>query len=681
MFVAWGPNLVLFYNEAYAPFLGARHPWAMGQPLAVVWAEIWPDLEPLIRQVLAGEATWSEDQHLLMTRNGYEEDTWWTFSYSPLRDETGAVVGVLDICSDSTEKVVAARRVEAKRALLAESEGRFRALVNASSDVVYRMSPDWREARQLDGRGFLADIGGPTTDWIDVYVPEEDHPILRAAIAQSIAAKAPFELEHRVRQADGAIGWTLSRAIPVLGPDGEIVEWFGMATDVTERRRKDDHLRLVVNELNHRVKNNLAMVQSIAMQTFRRADDIDQAATQFSARLVALARANDLLTGERRTGVDLRGVLLEAVGSHSDDPERLVLNGEDVEISAKSALALTLAAHELATNAVKYGAWSNAAGVVTVRWTAHRLDKGLRLSLEWVERGGPTVSPPTRRGFGSRLIERGLSAELNGEVRLAFEPEGLVCRIEANIGDEDEMTIAMLLEDMIDGLGHTVAGLASRLGKALELAAADGFDLAILDVNLDGRSSSPVAQRLRDRSVPFFFATGYGRSGVAPAFADVLVLNKPFLIEELARGALAQPGQGQRVGLAGEVLVQRLAERRLVRSCGLEKGQAGAQLQVVGRAEDGVGVVTGQGVDGLHRLHQARAQHGVGQIGSRLGQVGDGVELSGGAAAQAGDLWEDEPHPVASLLASPQFGQRRAVGAGLGVDKAGEGAGVWHFGS
>lgn len=437
MCAAWGPDLIFFYNDAYAPFLGARHPAAMGMPMAKVWAEVWPDLLPLIERAMAGEATWSEDQHLVMTRNGYEEDTWWTFSYSPLRDESGAIAGFLDICSDSTGKMLAARRVEAKRARLAESESRFRALVNASSDAIYRMSADWRELHQLDGRGFLLDAEGPSVRWMEVYLPEDERPIVQAAVERAIAAKAPLELEHRVLQADGAIGWTLSRAIPVLGPDGEIVEWFGMAADVTERRRKDDHLRLVVNELNHRVKNNLAMVQSIAMQTFRRAEDIDQAATQFSARLVTLARANDLLTGERWTGVDLRGVLLEAVGSHSDDPERLVLDGLDVEISAKSALALTLAAHELATNAVKYGAWSNAAGVVTLRWTAEPHAKGLNLLLEWIERGGPPVSPPTRRGFGSRLIERGLSAELNGDVRLTFEPEGLVCRIQADIGAED----------------------------------------------------------------------------------------------------------------------------------------------------------------------------------------------------------------------------------------------------
>lgn len=439
MFAAWGPDLILFYNAAYAPFLGARHPAALGMPLKDVWAEVWPDLLPLVESALAGEATWSEDQHLVMTRNGYAEDTWWTFCYSPLRDETGAIVGILDICSDSTAKVLNDRRVEAEQARLAESERRFRALVNASSDVVYRMSPDWREMYLLDGGGMIASAAQPIVGWIEASIPAEDQPAIRAAIAQAIVTKTPFELEHRVRRDDGTLYWVLSRAVPVLEADGEIAEWFGMAADVTERRRKDDHLRMVVNELNHRVKNNLAMVQSIAMQTFRRAEDIDQAANRFSARLVALARANDLLTGERWTGVDLRGVLLEAVSTHCDDDERLALDGPDLEISAKSALALTLAAHELATNAVKYGAWSSSGGVVTIRWTAEPLHKGVSLLLDWTERGGPIVSPPTHRGFGSRLIERGLSAELNGTVVLAFEPDGLTCRIEANIGAEDEI--------------------------------------------------------------------------------------------------------------------------------------------------------------------------------------------------------------------------------------------------
>lgn len=311
---------------------------------------------------------------------------------------------------------------------LQESEQRSRALVSASSDVVYRMSPDWQEMRVLDGRGFLADTEAPSVRWIDQYLFEEDRAQIFAVIEAAIRDKAVFECEHRVRRADGTAGWTLSRAIPILDADGEILEWFGMAADITQRHQAVEHLRLVANELNHRVKNNLAMVQAIAMQTFRKGADQDQALARFSERLVALARANDLLTGERWAGVDLRGALEQAVSSHCDDPGRLRLDGPDLEISAKSALALTLAGHELATNATKYGAWSSADGIVSIRWT---LSDKRRLAIEWRERGGPPVTPPASRGFGSRLIERGLALELNGSAVLVFEPEGLVCRIDA----------------------------------------------------------------------------------------------------------------------------------------------------------------------------------------------------------------------------------------------------------
>jgi two-component sensor histidine kinase/PAS domain-containing protein len=388
---------------------------------------------------MSGEATWSEDTHLLMTRNGYDEDTWWTFSYSPLRDDDGRIAGFLDICTDSTAKVLNERSRQAERERLRESESRLRALITATSNIVFSMNPDWSVMQPLDGRGIVASAAEPMKDWIEVYLPEEDRAGFRAVLDAAIASKSLFEHEHRARRADGSIGWIYARAIPILDANGEITEWFGMSADVTERRRTEEHLRMVVNELNHRVRNNLAMVQSIAMQTFRRAEDPEQAATRFTERLVALARANDLLTGERWTGVDLRGVLSEAVSSHSEDPHSLVLDGPDVEVSAKSALALTLAAHELATNATKYGAWSVMDGTVTISWSVRTAPNGRFLCIEWKESGGPIVEPPTKRGFGSRLIERGLAAELDGKVVMDFQPEGLVCRIEARLKPAGEV--------------------------------------------------------------------------------------------------------------------------------------------------------------------------------------------------------------------------------------------------
>jgi two-component sensor histidine kinase len=187
--------------------------------------------------------------------------------------------------------------------------------------------------------------------------------------------------------------------------------------------------RLVVNELNHRVKNMLAMIQAIAAQTFRNADDSAAAQTRFSARILALARASDLLTGENWEGVllaDIVGRSAEAAG-----PGRLIAKGPAVRVSPKTALSLTMAMHELTANAMKYGALSDDRGRIIVEWGGQTDARGERLVLEWRESGGPPVVPPARRGFGSRLIERGLASELGGEVSLRFDPDGLVCRIDA----------------------------------------------------------------------------------------------------------------------------------------------------------------------------------------------------------------------------------------------------------
>jgi two-component sensor histidine kinase len=189
----------------------------------------------------------------------------------------------------------------------------------------------------------------------------------------------------------------------------------------------------VINELNHRVKNNLTMTQAIAAQTFRSAEDVAQAQAKFSARIMALAQANDLLTGERGVDVALRGVLEQAVSPHvAEGPDRCRIEGPDIQLSPKTALSLTMAMHELAVNALKYGAWSTCTGKVELTWKTYEAPPGTtRLRLEWRETGGPYVSPPARRGFGSRLIERGLATEMAGTVTMTFDPQGLVCVVDA----------------------------------------------------------------------------------------------------------------------------------------------------------------------------------------------------------------------------------------------------------
>lgn len=431
----WGPEFVALYNDAYVPTIGDKHPRALGRPARENWAELWDDLEPLLHQVRnSGETFSAKDRPFYIERHGYGETVYFDISYSVVPEEGDAVGGVLCIVSETTQRVLADRRVR-------DSETRLRALVNATADIIFRMSPDWTEMWELDGRGLLEDTTDTRTNWMDGYVPPEDQALVRARVDQAIARQEAFQLEHRVVQKDGSIGWTSSRAVPILseGHAGEIVEWFGAASDVTERHRAEEHLRLIVHELNHRVKNNLAMVQSIARQTFRHAEDFKEAQERFSERLIALAHANDLLTGERWAGASLRGAIKQAVAPYQREDDRIRLTGPEVLLSPKTALALTLAMHELSTNAVKYGAWSNDHGAVTVEWT-HRAgpEEELRLHIEWREHGGPPVIVPTRRGFGSRLIERGLASELQGRVELAFDPAGLRCIVDAPLPQSQE---------------------------------------------------------------------------------------------------------------------------------------------------------------------------------------------------------------------------------------------------
>ncbi len=201
---------------------------------------------------------------------------------------------------------------------------------------------------------------------------------------------------------------------------------------VAQRDEGLRHQQQLINELNHRVKNSLAIVQSMATQTLRR-DDIPLAAREaFTARLVAFAQAHDLLTKESWDGAELTSVLGEVSEVFANDQmARIVLNGPPTRLNPGQALALSMAVHELGTNAVKYGALSNDTGHVEVEWAVAREPHGARLKLRWKEVGGPAVEPPAKKGFGTRLIERGLAGDLNGEVTLAFERDGLLCLVDA----------------------------------------------------------------------------------------------------------------------------------------------------------------------------------------------------------------------------------------------------------
>jgi PAS domain S-box-containing protein len=235
MYVWWGPDLLCFYNDAYSQSIGPEmHPGSLGQPAHIVWREIWDLIRPEIDQVMSGGgATWHENALVPITRNGQREDVYWTYSYGPIDDPRapGGIGGVLVLCTETTPYVA-----------MAQSQERFRSLVSATSDIVYRMSPDWTEMWPLNGRAVLPDGQSPPVARINDYILADDRPRMLAELQAAIDAKGVFQMEHRVRQADGTVGYYLSRAIPLLNPGGRITEWFGAASDVTEARSARDAL-------------------------------------------------------------------------------------------------------------------------------------------------------------------------------------------------------------------------------------------------------------------------------------------------------------------------------------------------------------------------------------------------------------------------------------------------------
>jgi signal transduction histidine kinase/PAS domain-containing protein len=253
----WGPRGIMIYNDAYSGFAGGRHPRLLGSEVRKGWPEVADFNDNVMRQGLAGRTLAYKDQELTLHRNGQPEQVWMDLDYSPVYDESGLPGGVIAVVVETTEQVLTRRHLQ-------HSEQRFRALVNASSDVVYRLSPDWTELRQLEGQGVVHDNTRPSRGWLEAYILPADHPRVRLAIEQAIEHKTSFNLEHLIKRADGSIGWALSRAVPLLGQHGEIIEWFGASTDITARREAEETLR--ANE------RRLRFLDALAKETARSSD-------------------------------------------------------------------------------------------------------------------------------------------------------------------------------------------------------------------------------------------------------------------------------------------------------------------------------------------------------------------------------------------------------------------------
>jgi len=296
--IVWGPELTAIYNDAFVPILGDK-PEPLGRPFCEIWSEAWEQIGPIATAAFEGRATFIEDYPLVVHRGENPEQAYFTFCYSPIRDEHGRTLGMMDTVIETTAKVEAEKQV---------------ALVNA--------------------------------------------------------------------------------------------------------------------ELAHRMKNTISVISAIINQTLIDGVPLDVARTSLEERLAVLGNAHASLTQSRWVSAPVRDVVEGALVAHVSDGERVTLSGPNIQLPARQAMTLALAVNELATNASKYGALSDPNGNVSIAWSAPPLPLDGSFRFTWIERGGPSVVPPTRTGFGSLLIERIMARDFGGKVKLDYAPTGLTCELE-----------------------------------------------------------------------------------------------------------------------------------------------------------------------------------------------------------------------------------------------------------
>jgi PAS domain S-box-containing protein len=335
--------------------------------------------------------------------------------------------GMLGVVAD----VTAARAAEAK---VRESEERFRAMADSAP------APVWVTGAagpiEFVNRAFGEYVGRPREEllgdvWLDLLHPDDIAGIVAARAAARDRTEA-YAYEARFRRHDGQWRLMLVHSQPRFDDTTGLFQGYvGIATDITDARAAESRQRLLINELNHRVKNTLATVQSLARQTLKDGLSPRDARKLLEARLMALSAAHNVLTRETWAGAELTEIAAEAVRPFDDaQAPRIALAGPRVRVSPNVALALSLALHELATNATKYGALSRPGGRVAVSWA----NGGETIRLTWRETGGPEVAgPPAAKGFGSRLLGPGLTGELGAPALLDWRPEGLVCTLTAPV--------------------------------------------------------------------------------------------------------------------------------------------------------------------------------------------------------------------------------------------------------
>ena len=416
---------MVMQNQIALALTGWQPHEASGRPLEDVFRIVNEDtrkpVESPVSKVLAeGKVVGLANHTVLIAKDGREHVI--DDSAAPIRDTDGTIVGVVLVFRDVTER----RRLDQ---VVQESEARKAAILSTALDCIITIDDkgkivDFNPAAEQTFGFSRADAIG--REMAELIVPPALREAHRSGMARYLATGEGRVLGRRLEltamRSDG-VEFPVELAITRI-PGKGLPFFTGHLRDITERKRAQEHLEFLLRETSHRSKNLLTIIQAIAGQTARSASTIDQFKDRFTQRLHAIAVSQDVLVSENWAGANLRDLVQRQLSAFVDPGPRLRLGGPDVFLTPSAAQNLGLAIHELATNAMKYGAWSLPTGKVSVAWVKQDEGVDCQLQLSWHESEGPRVSPPANLGFGSTVIDDLVGKSLNGNVVTNFAPEG-----------------------------------------------------------------------------------------------------------------------------------------------------------------------------------------------------------------------------------------------------------------
>ncbi|KAA2234744.1 PAS domain-containing sensor histidine kinase [Salinarimonas soli] len=376
-----------------------------------------------------GDQPGPADERRVLNREVFSSELGIWVEATVYRDHRGTEVYFRDI----------SKRKAIEQALI-DREARFRTLAEAIPQLVWSARPDgscdYLNPRWVEFTG-VPEEHHHGLRWLEVVHPE-DRPRTAKAWENFIAGRSAYDVDYRLRSRMGVYRWFQARAVIQHDQDGRATRIFGTSTDITDKKDVEEQQLLMARELHHRVKNTLATVQAVISATARKATTTDEFYQAVTDRIVSLSRTHTLLVNNEWGGATVTDIFRSELAPYNDESSsRIILDGPPVQLSSELALALGMAAHELTTNAAKYGALSLPDGCIQVRWSVVR-EQDAWLTLEWVEQDGPPVEEPTRKGFGSVLLERVLGRQVSGEVKVEFAPDGLRVRVRAPLTSSHE---------------------------------------------------------------------------------------------------------------------------------------------------------------------------------------------------------------------------------------------------